>query len=72
MSIASDTPPSNTPPQPEPGGEDPKSRRARHRRLGDELRRMYEDVAREPVPDDFLKLLEDADRKNDDSSGHGS
>jgi hypothetical protein len=31
--------------------------RARQRAIGRELRRMYDDVAQEPVPDDFLDLL---------------
>jgi hypothetical protein len=31
--------------------------RARQRALGRELRRIYDNVAREPVPDDFLELL---------------
>jgi hypothetical protein len=38
--------------------------RARQRAIGRELRRMYDDVAQEPVPDDFLDLL----RKIDDSA----
>ena len=37
--------------------------RARQRAIGRELRRMYDDVAQEPVPDDFLDLL----RKIDDA-----
>ena len=31
--------------------------RARQRAIGRELRRMYDDVVQEPVPDDFLELL---------------
>ena len=31
--------------------------RARQRAIGRELRRMYDDVAQEPVPEDFLDLL---------------
>jgi len=34
----------------------------RHDRIGDQLRKLYDDVASEPVPDDFLSLLEDADK----------
>lgn len=30
--------------------------------LGDRLRTMFDDVVDEPVPDDFLKLLEQADK----------
>lgn len=39
--------------------------RARQRAIGRELRRMYDDVVQEPVPEDFLDLLkkiDDADR----------
>jgi hypothetical protein len=36
-------------------------------KIGDQLRRIYEDVAQEDVPDEFLKLLEQADKKR--SSG---
>ena len=42
--------------------------RARQRAIGRELRRMYDDVVQEPVPDDFLELLrkiEIAKGKND-------
>ncbi len=39
--------------------------RARQRAIGRELRRMYDNVAQEPVPDEFLDLL----RKIDDASG---
>jgi hypothetical protein len=35
--------------------------RARQRAIGRELRRMYDDVAQEPVPDDFLDLLQRID-----------
>lgn len=38
-----------------------RERRARGKQIGDKLRDMYDDVANEPVPDEFLKLLEDAD-----------
>ena len=39
--------------------------RARQRAIGRELRRMYDDVAKESVPDDFLDLL----KKIDDGQG---
>jgi Anti-sigma factor NepR len=39
--------------------------RARQRAIGRELRRMYDDVAQEPIPDDFMDLL----RKIDDTTG---
>lgn len=32
--------------------------------IGNRLKKLYEDVASEPVPDEFLKLLEDADDAN--------
>jgi hypothetical protein len=35
--------------------------RARQRAIGRELRRMYDDVAQEPVPDDFMDLLQKID-----------
>jgi hypothetical protein len=35
--------------------------RARQRAIGRELRRMYDIVAKEPVPDDFLDLLHKID-----------
>lgn len=41
--------------------------KARQRAIGRELRRIYDDVTREAVPDDFLDLL----RKIDDSSEPG-
>ncbi len=36
-------------------------------KIGDQLRRIYEDVAQEDVPDEFLKLLEQADKKRSSS-----
>jgi hypothetical protein len=44
-----------------------RSVRARQRALGRELRRMFDNVAKEPVPDDFLDLL----RRIDESDGDG-
>jgi hypothetical protein len=35
--------------------------RARQRAIGRELRRMYDEVVQEPVPDDFLDLLKKID-----------
>jgi len=35
--------------------------RARQRAIGRELRRMYDDVVQEPVPEDFLELLRKID-----------
>jgi Anti-sigma factor NepR len=35
--------------------------RARQRAIGRELRRYYDDVASEPVPDEFVELLRQID-----------
>lgn len=35
--------------------------RARQRAIGRELRRMFDEVVQEPVPDDFLDLLKKID-----------
>ena len=43
--------------------------RARQRAIGRELRRMYDDVAQEPVPDDFMDLLRKIDEAEDAKSG---
>ena len=43
--------------------------RARQRAIGRELRRMYDDVAQEPVPDDFLDLLRKIDDAEDAKRG---
>lgn len=42
--------------------------RARQRAIGRELRRIYDGVVSEPVPDDFLDLL----RKIDDADDAGA
>ena len=39
--------------------------RARQRAIGRELRRMYDDVAQEAVPDDFMELLRQIDEAGD-------
>jgi len=41
-----------------------KELRARQRALGRELRRMYDDVAKEPVPDEFVELLRRIDKRD--------
>lgn len=41
--------------------------RARQRAIGRELRRIYDGVVNEPVPDEFLDLL----RKMDEADGSG-
>ncbi|MBW8708219.1 MAG: hypothetical protein JF627_02965 [Alphaproteobacteria bacterium] len=39
--------------------------RARQRAIGRELRRMYDDVAQEAVPEDFMDLLRQIDEAED-------
>lgn len=41
---------------------DTKDRRQRTKRIGRHLRQIYDDVAQEDVPKEFLDLLEQADR----------
>jgi hypothetical protein len=43
--------------------------KARQRAIGRELRRVYDDVAQEPVPDDFLDLLRKMDQQGTDDEG---
>lgn len=40
--------------------------RTRQRAIGRELRRMYDEVAREPIPEDFIELLRQLDAKDSD------
>ena len=42
-----------------------RSVRARQRALGREIRRMFDGVVKEPVPDDFLDLLKRIDDSDD-------
>lgn len=52
-------------PRAEPGFErtqDQSDGERRRDQIGNQLRRLYNDVAEEPVPDAFLKLLQDADK----------
>ena len=39
-----------------------RARKVRQKRIGEQLRKIYDDVTSEPVPDDFLNLLEQADK----------
>lgn len=39
---------------------------ARQRAIGHELRRMFDDVAREPVPDELLELVSKIDQKREE------
>jgi hypothetical protein len=43
--------------------------RARQRAIGRELRRMYDDVAQEPIPDDFMDLLRKIDEAEESKGG---
>jgi hypothetical protein len=45
----------------EPDREKMLAARARQRAIGRELRRMFDEVVQEPVPDDFLELLRKID-----------
>ena len=45
--------------------------RARQRAIGRELRRMYDDVAQEPVPDDFMDLLRQIDENTEKGPDKG-
>jgi hypothetical protein len=51
-----------------PNREKARAIRARQRVIGRELRRIYDGVAQEPVPDDFLDLLRKMDDKDDNSA----
>jgi hypothetical protein len=42
--------------------------RERQRVIGRELRRLYDEVVQEPVPDDFLAILREIDETKDDKS----
>jgi Anti-sigma factor NepR len=43
--------------------------RARQRAIGRELRRLYDDVAQEAVPDDFMDLLRQIDDADENKGG---
>jgi len=45
----------------EPEREKNVAARARQRAIGRELRRMYDEIVQEPIPDDFLDLLKKID-----------
>lgn len=40
--------------------------RLRQQAIGVRLRQMFDDVVKEPVPDDFLEILRRADRREQD------
>lgn len=50
-----------TVPSDEKSSENARSVRARQRAIGRELRRMYDTVVQEPVPREFLDLLQQID-----------
>jgi len=54
-----------------PNREKARAIRARQRVIGRELRRMYDGVAQEPVPEEFMDLLKKMDSQ-DDTSGKKS
>ena len=58
----------NLPKDQNPNREKARAIRARQRAIGRELRRMYDDIAQEPIPDDFADLLRKID-ENDAQSG---
>lgn len=41
----------------------------RAEKIGQQLRSLYDSVAQEEVPDDFMKLLEQADKATSSSAG---
>ncbi|HYS46276.1 MAG TPA: NepR family anti-sigma factor [Rhizomicrobium sp.] len=54
-----------TVPNDEKPSEKARAIRARQRAIGRELRRMYDDVAQEPVPEDFMDLLRQIDESDE-------
>jgi hypothetical protein len=49
-----------------PNREKARAIRARQRAIGRELRRMFDEIAQEPVPEEFLDLLKRIDSESDD------
>jgi hypothetical protein len=43
--------------------------RARQRAIGRELRRMYDEIVQEPVPSEFLDLLQQIDANQGEKDG---
>jgi hypothetical protein len=58
-----------TVPNDEKPNEKARAIRARQRAIGRELRRMYDDVAQEPIPDDFMDLLHKIDKVEESKNG---
>lgn len=44
---------------------DDKDRRKRSRYIGSKLRQLYDEVTKEQVPEEFLRILDEADRNHD-------
>jgi len=55
-----------------PNREKARAIRARQRVIGRELRRMYDGVAQEPVPEEFMDLLRRMDTQDFDKVGKKS
>lgn len=55
-----------------PNREKARAIRARQRVIGRELRRMFDGVAQEPVPEDFMDLLRKMDSQEIDNLGKKS
>jgi hypothetical protein len=54
-----------------PNREKARAIRARQRAIGRELRRMYDDIAQEAIPDELLDLLKRIDNADTKSAGKG-
>jgi hypothetical protein len=52
-----------------PGPVDPPTARRRQDAIGRRLRQMYDEVVREPVPDDLLGFLKEADDRKKNGGG---
>lgn len=39
--------------------------------IGQQLKRLYEDVAQEPIPDRFVSLLEELEKKSETDASDG-
>jgi hypothetical protein len=50
--------------QPAPSSSDLDEARLRQQAIGARLRQMFDDVVREPIPDDFLEILRAADERS--------
>lgn len=50
--------------QPQPNSPDLDEARLRQQAIGARLRQMFDEVVREPVPDDFLEILRAADERS--------